>query len=480
LLVATGVEHLFTETGNYQEIAELKRQFDCAQVPDLARIRNKCSISGVLQDYLRQLPEPLTTCRLYKQFLACLEISDAQEQVAALEATIAQLPSPNRAVLAHLAHFLHNLVMFDEHDHFDEKTIGMVFGSIILGGSDSSASLAQMKINLDLQTQVMVALVLFAPKLFDEPIIKPKPATTSTTAAAAAATPTTPPTPTTPTTPTTPPVATAAPASPESKANKSPSSIVSPTPSTPMASSTLISPSQSPSPSRSPPNKGTSPPKEPLSESPSSSVPVLGKLGRIGQLAGDGGNGALTQRAASSPAPPPQSKLASASITTTTSSSNTPSTPTAPTASSRASGSRATMFLETPPLTTPVSKVASLEFRAPVILKEPKPFIAPTTTTTTTASALGSVPSATTLIRREIDEMYIFAQLDCIIEEYMLSSRHNSQKARLLEFLLSDEYNPSLVAKEQLSIGSESEQDDDEDEDDDAGEALDKLLAELA
>ena len=101
------IEGMFTISGSFAEIDRLKQSFERGERPDLSRVENRLSIAGVLETYLRELPEPITTTKT-KPFMAAAKEGLFEETIITyLRSAVAALPPPNRAVLGAVLRVLH-------------------------------------------------------------------------------------------------------------------------------------------------------------------------------------------------------------------------------------------------------------------------------------------------------------------------------------------------------------------------------------
>ncbi|XP_077499329.1 rho GTPase-activating protein 45-like isoform X1 [Amblyomma americanum] len=150
-------------------------------------------VANVLKLYLRQLPEPLLTYRLYPHFIALAkehpggtgvtqhseeeddavgdeareEHDEEEEVVAALRALVAQLPPLHARTLAAL---LRHLARVAAHAHLNQMPAGnlaIVFGPTLLRTSEGSASLSSL-VDTVHQTRVIELLIMYVDRVFPD------------------------------------------------------------------------------------------------------------------------------------------------------------------------------------------------------------------------------------------------------------------------------------------------------------------------
>jgi len=108
-LLGMDTQGIFRQSGSAKRIESLRNMFDQDPLKDIQiddSVYLPHDIAGVLKLYLRELPEPLLTMRLYKCFIAassCNSIA-VRQQLHRLLLTL--LPNAHRAVLEVLLRFL--------------------------------------------------------------------------------------------------------------------------------------------------------------------------------------------------------------------------------------------------------------------------------------------------------------------------------------------------------------------------------------
>uniref|UniRef100_A0AAY4BXS3 Rac GTPase-activating protein 1 n=1 Tax=Denticeps clupeoides TaxID=299321 RepID=A0AAY4BXS3_9TELE len=124
---------LYRVSGPDRVVKELKETFLRTKTAlPLARVDDVHAITGLLKDFLRNLPEPLLTFRLNRAFMQAAEIGDHDNSIAATFQTISQLPVPNRDTLAFLMLHLQR-VAGSPATKMDQVNLARVFGPTIVG-----------------------------------------------------------------------------------------------------------------------------------------------------------------------------------------------------------------------------------------------------------------------------------------------------------------------------------------------------------
>uniref|UniRef100_A0A4W5MYW9 Rac GTPase-activating protein 1 n=1 Tax=Hucho hucho TaxID=62062 RepID=A0A4W5MYW9_9TELE len=125
---------LYRVSGEGRTVKELKERFLRGRtVPALAKVDDIHCVTGLLKDFLRNLPEPLLTFRLNRAFMVAAEIQDDDNSLALIYQTISELPQPNRDTLAYLAIHLQRVAQCVLDTKMDVTNLARVFGPTLVG-----------------------------------------------------------------------------------------------------------------------------------------------------------------------------------------------------------------------------------------------------------------------------------------------------------------------------------------------------------
>ena len=131
-------------------------------------------IANVLKLYLRQLPEPLLTSKLYPDFIrVAREWTGPSSDVTApgleeLNELVHKLPRHHLATLAYLMHHLKRVASEHDLNNMPASNLGIVFGPTLLRTSEGSASLSSL-VDTVHQTKVIELLIEHADTIFGPP-----------------------------------------------------------------------------------------------------------------------------------------------------------------------------------------------------------------------------------------------------------------------------------------------------------------------
>ncbi|KAG8195828.1 hypothetical protein JTE90_008525 [Oedothorax gibbosus] len=167
---------IYRVSGVKSKVEKLCQSFENgAELVDLDGVHPNV-VSNVLKLYLRQLPEPLLTYRLYPDFIKVAkdfpsqkaEDSSNEDVVEDLRKLVQRLPSIHSSTLKCLMHHLHRVSEHSNHNNMPPSNLGIVFGPTLLRTSEGSASLSSL-IDTVHQTRVIEMLITHAYDIFGPP-----------------------------------------------------------------------------------------------------------------------------------------------------------------------------------------------------------------------------------------------------------------------------------------------------------------------
>lgn len=124
---------LYRISGHERLVKELKEKLIRGKtLPPLNKVEDINVITGVLKDFLRNLPEPLLTFHLNKTFMEAAEIQDEDNSIAMLYQIISELAQPNRDTLACLMIHLQKVSQSVD-TKMDVMNLARVFGPTLVG-----------------------------------------------------------------------------------------------------------------------------------------------------------------------------------------------------------------------------------------------------------------------------------------------------------------------------------------------------------
>lgn len=139
------VEGVFRKNGNIKKLGELEEKLDKEEEVDFSST-HVIQVAALLKRYLRQLPDPLMTHKLYRLWLAAAKIQDDQKMRHCLHLTCCLLPKANRDSLEILFCFLKWVGSFHQVDDesgskMDIKNLATVIAPNVLFDKNKTSSL---------------------------------------------------------------------------------------------------------------------------------------------------------------------------------------------------------------------------------------------------------------------------------------------------------------------------------------------------
>ncbi|XP_057189572.1 unconventional myosin-IXb isoform X2 [Triplophysa rosa] len=102
-------------------------------------------ITGLVKQWLRELPDPLMTYRLYNDFLYAADLPEPSERLRAIYKQLDDLPPSNFCTLERLIFHLVRVAKEETHNLMSASALAIVFAPCILRCPDSSDPLLSMK-----------------------------------------------------------------------------------------------------------------------------------------------------------------------------------------------------------------------------------------------------------------------------------------------------------------------------------------------
>jgi len=176
------IKGLYRVSGVKSKVEKLCQAFENgADLVDLSDIHPNV-IANVVKLYMRQLPEPLMTFRLYHDFIKvgrqCPATSSSPasqpapgqnewelEAVNQLLDICRKLPTTHHLTLGFLCHHLHKISLKSDINNMPASNLAIVFGPTLLRTSDGSASLSSL-VDTVHQTRVVELLTKYATLVF--------------------------------------------------------------------------------------------------------------------------------------------------------------------------------------------------------------------------------------------------------------------------------------------------------------------------
>ncbi|XP_041647067.1 unconventional myosin-IXb isoform X3 [Cheilinus undulatus] len=138
-------EGIYRKSGSANRIKELHQRLETD--PHLVCLEDYPihTVTGLVKQWLRELPDPLMTFTHYNDFLHAVELPEKQEQLHAIYKVLEELPSANFNTLERLVFHLVRVCKEEAHNRMSPNSLAIVFAPCILRCPDSADPLLSMK-----------------------------------------------------------------------------------------------------------------------------------------------------------------------------------------------------------------------------------------------------------------------------------------------------------------------------------------------
>ncbi|NXS60163.1 MYO9B protein, partial [Brachypteracias leptosomus] len=138
-------EGIYRKSGSANRMKELKQLLQAD--PNLVKLENYPihTITGIIKQWLRELPDPLMTSAQYNDFLRAVELPEKQEQLCAIYRVLEQLPQANHNTLERLIFHLVKVALIEDVNRMSPNALAIVFAPCLLRCPDTSDPLTSMK-----------------------------------------------------------------------------------------------------------------------------------------------------------------------------------------------------------------------------------------------------------------------------------------------------------------------------------------------
>ncbi|XP_053320238.1 unconventional myosin-IXb isoform X2 [Spea bombifrons] len=138
-------EGIYRKSGAANRMRELKQSLE--KDPNSVKLDSYPihAITGILKQWLRELPEPLMTFAQYGEFLRAVELPGKQEQLCAIYKVLGQLPRANYNTLERLVFHLVKVALEEQVNRMTPNSLAIVFAPCLLRCPDNCDPLTSMK-----------------------------------------------------------------------------------------------------------------------------------------------------------------------------------------------------------------------------------------------------------------------------------------------------------------------------------------------
>ncbi|XP_026200416.1 unconventional myosin-IXb isoform X3 [Anabas testudineus] len=139
------VEGIYRKSGSSNRMKELYQRLE--NDPHLVCLEDYPihTVTGLVKQWLRELPDPLMTFTRYNDFLHAVELPEKEEQLLAIYKVLEELPTANFNTLERLVFHLVRVYKEEAHNRMSPNSLAIVFAPCILRCPDSADPLLSMK-----------------------------------------------------------------------------------------------------------------------------------------------------------------------------------------------------------------------------------------------------------------------------------------------------------------------------------------------
>uniref|UniRef100_A0A671YS92 Myosin IXB n=1 Tax=Sparus aurata TaxID=8175 RepID=A0A671YS92_SPAAU len=138
-------EGIYRKSGSANRMKELHQRLETD--PHLVHLEDYPihTVTGLVKQWLRELPDPLMTFTHYNDFLHAVELPEKQEQLHAVYKVLEELPTANFNTLERLVFHLVRVCKDEAHNRMSPNSLAIVFAPCVLRCPDSADPLLSMK-----------------------------------------------------------------------------------------------------------------------------------------------------------------------------------------------------------------------------------------------------------------------------------------------------------------------------------------------
>ncbi|CAO3644996.1 unnamed protein product [Cunninghamella echinulata] len=161
-------EGIYRKSGGAGQMKSIQQAFEQNENPNLCdedQWNDICAVTSVLKQYFRDLPNPLFTYELYKEFVTAILSSEPKDKLETFQKLLRKLPTEHFNTLKFLMQHLSKVDARNEENLMTAKNIAVIFGPTLLRSNDESLDLIEMNHKIG-----CIEYILNHMTMFDEPI----------------------------------------------------------------------------------------------------------------------------------------------------------------------------------------------------------------------------------------------------------------------------------------------------------------------
>ncbi|XP_036442017.1 unconventional myosin-IXb isoform X2 [Colossoma macropomum] len=138
-------EGIYRKSGSANRMKELRQLLEADPHSVCLEDYPIHAVTGLVKQWLRELPEPLMTISHYNDFIQAVDLPEKQEQLLAIYRVLEELPTAHYNTLERLVFHLVRVSREEKSNRMTPNSLAIVFAPCILRGPDSADPLLSMK-----------------------------------------------------------------------------------------------------------------------------------------------------------------------------------------------------------------------------------------------------------------------------------------------------------------------------------------------
>ena len=125
-------EGIFRVPGNGKEINKLRKKIDQGEDVNLEEAKTH-TLANLLKLFFRELPSPLLTYDLFREFMDTRALQPKPEQcIATMKEVVSRIPTMNQKALKYVVDFFSEVSQYQESNKMNAENLAIVFGPNLL------------------------------------------------------------------------------------------------------------------------------------------------------------------------------------------------------------------------------------------------------------------------------------------------------------------------------------------------------------
>jgi len=162
-------EGIFRLSGSKLKLEELRSIYDKGEVATLTDDIEVHAITGLLKQFIRELPDPIFPFNLYNDVISCFDSEKSLVDYVRFKELLKKLPIVNRKILFHLFKLLKKISLKNDVNKMPSPNIAIVWAPNLIQSLDESPHIAL--VNTPICNSIIKALIDDYEKILDESVM---------------------------------------------------------------------------------------------------------------------------------------------------------------------------------------------------------------------------------------------------------------------------------------------------------------------